>query len=81
MLHCSKNLPIMLTNAPIMLKLCLLNVTLTAKTNHLDCFKYVCLGGAYFHNFSMFADIGPLPSRFDSKTLVALIAEFPLRNY
>ena len=47
-----KNIPIMLcctaskiflscsTNAPIMLKLCSLNVTLIAKTNHLDCFKY-----------------------------------------
>ena len=30
----------------------------------------VCLGDVYFHNFSMLADIGPLPSRFDSKTLV-----------
>ena len=28
------------SNAPIMLKLCSLNVTLIAKTNHLDCFKY-----------------------------------------
>ena len=49
-----KNVPIMLCctapkifllcstkfNAPIMLKLCSLNVTLIAKTNHLDCFKY-----------------------------------------
>ena len=28
------------------------------------------LGGVYFHNFSMLADIGPLPSRFDGKILV-----------
>ena len=38
MLHCSKKFPIMLNkfNAPVMLKLCSLNVTLTAKTNHLS---------------------------------------------
>ena len=30
----------------------------------------VRLCGVYFHNFSMLADIGPLPSRFDGKTLV-----------
>ena len=68
-----KNLPIMLcctapkilllcsTNAPIMHKLCSLNVTLIVKTNHLDCFKYAWVVCIFIILVAMLADIGPLP--------------------
>ena len=67
MLHCFINLPIMPHKyAQIMLIKC----DPHSKNQPSGQFQ-ACLGGVYFHNFSMLVDIGPLPSRFDDK-------EFPL---
>ncbi len=70
MLHCSKNLPIMLNKCPYYAQIMLIKCDPHSENQPSGLFQ-VCLGGAYFHNFSIFADIGPIPSRFDSKTLVA----------
>ena len=87
-LLCSTHVPVMLntcpcyaqhmsllcsTHVPVMLKLCSLNVTLIAKTNHLDGFKTSSMHGwCVFSGFlvcSLLLDHSP--TRFDGKRLVA----------
>ena len=57
MLHCSKNLPIMLNKCPYYVQI----KWDPHSENQPSGLFQVCLGGVYFHNFSMLADIGPHP--------------------